>query len=220
MRAELLRPGLSGGRGNNPPGWTATGAVAAGGVTTDFSTFAEATGLALAARGFDSDLAVDVGEDLITDLISGLASLPEVPGLAGTGLPTACVLVVEVMDLAEGFLASELTTDAPFFRAGMAGADLEDATGLPVNLTVALTGNLAGGLAAWATGLPGLAIGLATTFSCGLAFPALFTLLWAAAFAVVLDRVFAGALTGDAGFFLTVLAAAFMISLLWKSASH
>ena len=220
MRAELLRPGLSGGRGNKPPGWTATGAAAARGVTASFSTFAGATGLALVARGFDSDLVADFGMVLITDLVSGLASLPEIPGLAGTGLATACLLAAGITDLADEFLAAGLTADATFFRAGLADTDLDDATGLAVDLAV----DLAGGLADLATGLPGLATGFAATFTSGLAFTALFTLcfalLLAAGFAVALDMFFAAAFTGAAGFFLAVLAAAFMIGLLSKSASH
>lgn len=222
MRAELLRPGLSGGRGNNPPGWTATGVATARGLTAGFSTFAGATGLALVARGFDSDLAADFGMDLITDLVSGLASLPGIPALAGTGLATACLLTAEVTDLAEDFLASGLTAEGTFFRAGLAAADLDDGTGLDAGLAVDLTGGLAD-FAGLATGLPGLATGFAATFCSGLAFTALFTLIFkplpADGFAVVLDRVFAGAFAVAAGFFFAVLAAAFMIGLLSKSAS-
>ena len=128
--------------------------------------------------------------------------------------------------MAEDFLVSGLTAEGTFFRAGLAAADLDDATGLAAGLTVALTVDLTEGLAdlpGLATGLPGLATGFAATFGSGLAFTALFTLIFkpllADGFAVVLDRVFAGAFAGAAGFFFAVLAAAFMIRLLSKSAS-
>ena len=214
----------------------ATGVAAARGVTAGFSTFAGATGLALAARGFDSDLAVDFGMDLITDLASGLASLPEIPGLAGTGLATACLLAAGVTDLAEDFLAAGFAADNAFFGAGLVAADLVEATGratgFDAGFTAGLTEDLAGdlasglasGLAGGLTGLPDLTTALLATLGAGLAFAVVFNPLRTAGFTVVLDRVFAGAFagafTGAAGFFLAVLAAAFMIGLLSKSASH
>jgi hypothetical protein len=169
------------------------------------------------ATDFDSGLADGFGLDLITDLVSGLAGLPEVPDLAGTGLATACLLAAEVTDLPEDFLASGFTADAAFFRAGLADADLEDATGFADDLAAGFTADLAGGLAAFADLATGLA-GLTATFGAGLAFTALFAPVLAAGFPVdfgVLDIVLAGTLAGVAGFFLT---AAFMICLLSKSA--
>lgn len=201
-------------------GAAGTGAATAAGVAADFSAFTTtpglATGFALTATDFDSGLAEGFGVDLITDLVSGLAGLPELPGLAGTGLATACLLAAGVIDLAEDFLASGFTADAAFFRAGLADADLEDATGFTEDLAAGFTAGLEGGLPALAdlaTGLPGLT----ATFGAGLAFTALFAPVLAAGFAMVLDIVFAGALAGVAGFF---LATAFMICLLSKSAPH
>lgn len=154
--------------------------------------------------------------DLITDLVSGLTGLPELPGLAGTGLATACLLAAGVIDLAEDFLASGFTADAAFFKAGLADADFEDAVGLAEDFAADLTGGLAA-FAGLATDLPDLATGLTATFGTGLTWAVLFAPLLAAGFAGVLDIVFAGALAGVAGFF---LATAFIICLLSKSAPY
>lgn len=195
-------------------------AATATGVSAGFSTFAGATGLALAARGFDSDLAADFGMVLITDLISGLASLPEIPGLAGTGLATAGLLAAGATDLAEDFLASGFAADKAFFGAGLAAADLDDATGRTTGFDAGFDAGLADDLAEDLTGLADLTTGLLATLAAGLAFAVVLDPLRAAGFAVVLDRVLAGAFAGAAGFFLAVLAAAFIIGLLSKSASH
>ena len=259
MRAELLRPGLSGGRGSKPPGCSATGATATG-VTAGFSTFAGAIGLALAARGFDSDLAADFGMVLITDLVSGLTSLPEAPGLAGTGLATACLRAAGVSDLAEDFLASDFAAGNAFLKAGLVAADLDEASGrtggfdvgfaasfnagfgvdfttgliadfdagFTAGFTAVLAGDLAGnfpddlaaGLAGGFTGLPDVTTALLAGLGAGVVLAVVFNPLRTTGFAVALCRVFPAVFIGAAGFFLAVLAAAFMIGLLWKSAPH
>ena len=192
--------------------------------------------MALAARGFDSVLAADFGMVLITDLVSGLTGLPEIPGLAGTGLAAACLLAAGVTDLAEDFLASGFEAGNAFFRAGLLVADLGEAvgraagfnagftTGLAAGLAKDLAGGLAVGLAVGLTadlagsftGLPDLTAGPLADLGAGRVFAAVFTPLRAAGLAVALDGGFPAAFTGAAGFFLTVLAAAFMICLLAK----
>ena len=188
--------------------------------------------MALAARGFGSDFAADFGMVLITDLVSGLASLPEIPGLAGTGLVTACLVAAGVTDLTEDFLASGFAAGNAFFGADLAAADLDEAagratgfgadftTGLTAGLTAGLTEDLAGDLASGLTGLPDLTTGLLASLGAGPAFAVVFNPLRTAGFTVILDRVLAGAFAGAAGFFLAVLAAVFIIGLLSKSASH
>ena len=203
----------------------ATGAATGAGVTACFSTFAGAAGLALETSVFESSLAEDFGLDLITDLVLGLAGLPELPGLAGTGLAAAWLPAADEMDFAEDFLTSGLTAGAAIFNAGLA----ED---LSTNFTTNLTGGLAA-FAGLAASLTGLIDGLTATFGIGLAFEASFAAPAAAVFppllatgfiVVALDIVFAGPLAGGAGFLLVdlpvvaVLAAAFMIGLLSNSA--
>ena len=179
---------------------------------------------------------MDFGIVLITDLVSGLASLPDIPGLTGTGLVTACLVAAGVTDLTEGFLASGFAAGNAFFGAGLVAADLDEAagratgfgagftTGLTAGLTAGLTEDLAGDLtedlASGLTGLPDLTTGLLARLGAGPAFALVFNSLRTAGFTVVLDRVLAGAFAGAAGFFLAVLAAVFIIGLLSKSASH
>lgn len=235
MRAELLRPGLSGGRGNRPPGCTATGGATTG----------AATGLALGATGFDSDLGADFGMVLITDLVSGLSGLPEVPGLAGTGLAAACLVAAGVTNLVEDFFASGFAADATFLRSAPPAADLDEAmvrptclaaglaasltvgfaadftAGFTIDLTAGLTAGFTEDLAAGFTGdLAADLTGLLAALGAGLDLAVAFGPLEPGGFAVVPDTDFAEALAGAAGFFLTVLAAAFMTGLLSKSASH
>ena len=165
---------------------------------------------------------------LITDLVSGLTSLPEIPGLAGTGLATACLRAAGVSDLAEDFLASGFAAGNVFFMAGPVAAVLDEASGRTTGLiadfdagfTDDLAKDLAGDLAGGFTGLPNLTAGLLAGLGAGVALAVVFNPLRTAGFAVALGRIFPAAFTGAAGFFLAVLAAAFIIGLLWKSASH
>ncbi len=168
IRAELLRPGFSGGGGGSCEdfsGGRTTGAGAAGaGATTAFGTLA---GGLTALTGFDAAF----GAGFAAGLGAGLAALAGATGFFGAGFAAALTGLATGLALTAGFLAAGFTGDlgTGFFAA--AGLAIFLAAGF----TTALTAFLATGFTAFA-----LTAGLAALTGVFVFFAGAFTqcLLW------------------------------------------